>query len=528
MRQPEAEIHANGARPRVVIVGGGFGGLSAARALRNAPVNVTLLDRTNHFLFQPLLYQVATGVLSPADIALPTRFLLRTQKNATVLLADVSSVDLGRRIVEADGGRLQIPFDFLILATGARHSYFEHPEWEPIAPGLKTLDDARQIRRRFLLALEAAEKTGDPAERKALLTFVVVGGGPTGVELAGMLPTIAHKGFRHDFRRIDLNQVRVILLEGGPRLLPAFPAALAARACRDLEDLGVQCRTSAIVTSVTPDGVFVGSQWIPTRTVFWAAGNVASSLTKSLGAATDRSGRVFVLPDLSIPGHPEIFVVGDAAAAVDGTKGRSVSDDGSSAPSYVPALAAAAKQMGTHAGRTIAKTLDDAPRSPFRYRNWGSLAVIGRGRAIADFGWVTLTGSLAFFTWLFVHLLYLAGFRNRLSVLLEWAYAYFTYRPGARLITTEDVDAGRTVSDKGEAPVHPRQPGNAVAEHRGPVHRGFDRQASLAMERELVVADESRRVEGDDEDREEEDAGIVRDRRQSHEREQREPAGAKR
>jgi NADH dehydrogenase len=410
------------ARPRVVVVGGGFGGLSATRALAHAAVDVTLLDRTNHYLFQPLLYQVATGVLSPADIAMPLRVLLRSQRNASVLLANVSSIDLAERAVLADAGRLRIPFDYLVVATGSRHSYFSHPEWESVAPGLKTLDDAREIRRRFLLALEQAEKTRDPDELTALLTFVIVGGGPTGVELAGILPTLARQGFRRDFRHIDPSRIRVILIEGGPRLLASFPEELSARAERDLEELGVQCRTRAIVTRVTPEAVSIGDERIATRTVFWAAGNAASPLIRAMNVAIDRVGRAVVSSDLSIPDHPHVFVVGDAAAVAN-----------------VPGLAAAANQMGEHAARMIERTRRGEPRQPFRYRDKGSLAVIGRGRAVADFGRVRLTGVLAFLTWLFVHLLYLAGFRNRLAVLLEWGYAYFTYRPSARLITEDDA-----------------------------------------------------------------------------------------
>jgi NADH dehydrogenase len=413
-------------QPRVVIVGGGFGGLSAAQGLSAAPVDVTLIDRTNHYLFQPLLYQVATGVLSPADIALPIRFLLRKQRNASVLLAEVDRIDFTRRIVSAENGRVEVGFDFLIVSTGSRHSYFGHPEWEPMAPGLKTLEDARKMRRRFLLALEEAEKSNDPAEQAALLTFVIIGGGPTGVELAGILPGIASKGFRRDFRRIDPRGVRVVLLEGGPRLLPAFPEALSARAFRDLEELGVRCRTSAIVTRVTPQGVFVGDEFIPARTVFWAAGNAASPLIRAMGIAIDRVGRAIVTPDLSVPDQPNVFVIGDAAAVPMLEMGG-----------LVPGLAAAAKQMGHQTAQNIIRTIRGVPRQSFRYRNLGSLAVIGRGRAVADFGRVRLTGPFAFFTWLFVHILYLAGFRNRISVLLEWTYAYFTYRPGARLISRD-------------------------------------------------------------------------------------------
>jgi NADH dehydrogenase len=409
------------AGPRVVIVGGGFGGLTAARTLKRSPVDVTVLDRTNHYLFQPLLYQVATGVLSPADIAMPLRVLLRNQPKATVLLAEVEAIDLARRVVTADAGRLQLPFDFLIVATGSRHSYFSHPEWEAMAPGLKTLDDAREIRRRFLMALEEAEKNGDA---DGLLTFVIIGGGPTGVELAGMLPTLAREGFKRDFRRLDPSKIRIVLIEGGPRLLAAFPESLSARAYRDLEELGVECRTGAIVTQVTDEAVYIGSERIATRTVLWAAGNAASPLVRAMGVPVDRAGRAEVSSDLSVPGHPNVFVVGDAAA-VEGA----------------PGLAAAANQMGAHAARMIARTLDGQPRETFRYRDKGSMAVIGRGRAVVDFGRIQLTGVLAFNSWLLLHLLYLAGFRNRLSVLIEWGYSYFTYRPSARLITRDDAHA---------------------------------------------------------------------------------------
>lgn len=437
-------------RPRVVIVGGGFGGLAAARALRRAPVDVTVIDRTNHFLFQPLLYQVATGVLSPADIAVPLRVLVRHQPNTMVLLAEVAGIDLARRLVTAERGALQVPFDYLIVATGARHSYFAHPEWEAFAPGLKTLDDARQIRRQFLLALEEAEKTSDPAEQAALLTFVVIGGGPTGVELAGILPPIAHKGFRSDFRRVNPRAVRVILLEGGPRLLPAFPEALSARAIRDLEEIGVQCRTGAMVTRVTPDSVYLGDERIATRTVFWAAGNAASPLVRAMGVPVDRAGRAEVLPDLSLPGRPDVFVIGDAAAVpMAPTPPRP-----DERPQYVPGLAAAANQMGEHAARTIVRTLRGEARHTFAYRDRGTMAVIGRGRAVADFGRVQLTGAVAFYTWMIVHLLYLAGgFRNRASVLIEWAYAYFTYRPGARLLTAEDVNLAWSAEAREDADV---------------------------------------------------------------------------
>lgn len=426
-------------RPRVVIVGAGFGGISAAKALDGADVDITLVDRTNHYLFQPLLYQVATGLLSPSDIAIATRFLLRRQANVRVRMADVTAIDLDRRRVVEDGGLAEHPYDYLIVSTGARHSYFKNPEWEQLAPGLKTLDDARELRHRFLLALEEAEKTSDAARQRALLTIVVVGAGPTGVELAGILPTIVQRGIRADYRCIDAAGARVILLEGGPRVLPMFPEALSARATRDLERLGVEVRTDALVTRLTPDAVYIGEERIASRTVFWAAGNAASPLVEAMGVEVDRAGRALVSADLSVPGRPEVFVIGDAAA-VPLDPGEAPVDAGAEKPpALVPGLAAAANQMGEHAAATIRRTLEEQPRRPFRYRDRGSMAIIGRNRAIADFGRFTLTGRAAFFTWVFVHLLYLAGFRNRLSVAIEWGYAYFTHRPGSRLVTDTEL-----------------------------------------------------------------------------------------
>ena len=427
----------SGTRPRVVIVGGGFAGVSAAKALRRAPVDITLLDRTNHYLFQPLLYQVAAGLLSPSDIAMPTRFLLRKYRNVEVRLGEVDAIDLARRRVLAGGGRWELSYDYLIVATGARHSYFGRSDWEPLAPGLKTLEDARDIRTRFLIAFERAETSSDPAERAALLTFVIVGGGPTGVELAGILPTIARRGIRADFRHIDPATARIVLLEAGERLLPSFPEPLAQRAQRDLQELGVEVRTGTKVTSITPEAVLAGDLRIPARTVFWAAGNIASPLIRAMNVPVDRAGRAIVGEDLSVPGHPEVFVVGDAAAVpwIRETPGVVKTDE---APPLVPGVAPAANQMGTHAAAMIRRTLEGQPRRPFHYHDRGSLAIIGRGKAIADFGRFTLTGHIAFLTWLFVHILYLAGFRNRVSVALEWGYAYATYRPGARLISEVD------------------------------------------------------------------------------------------
>lgn len=409
-------------RPRVVIIGGGFGGLYAARALKRDDVALTVLDRTNHHLFQPLLYQVATATLAPTDITAPIRWLLRKQRSATVLMTEVERIDVERRVVVTEEPR-EIPYDYLIVAAGARHSYFDHPEWEAVAPGLKSIDDAIRLRQRVLSAFERAELTSDPAERAAWLTFVIVGGGPTGVELAGMLPTIATHSLPRDFRTIAHERVRVLLLEGGPKVLATYPDALSEHARLDLTNLGVEVRTGALVTKVERGLVQIGDgETIRSNTVIWAAGNAASPLGKSLGAPTDRVGRVPVEPDLSVPGHREVFVIGDMASIT--TKGKPV-----------PGVAPAAMQMGAHAARNIRRDLEQRARVPFAYRNKGDLATIGRHRAIADFGRLQLSGWIAWWFWLFLHIMYLAGFRNRLSVLIEWAYSYFTYERGARLIT---------------------------------------------------------------------------------------------
>ena len=418
-------------RPHVVILGGGFGGLAAARELRNAPVRVTLVDRTNHHTFQPLLYQVATAALAPSDITVPIRWRLRKQRNTTVLMAEATRVDPDRRVVLIDGER-ELAYDFLIVATGARHAYFGHDEWEQFAPGLKSLDDARNMRQRFLLAFETAEKSLDPEEQRACLTFIVVGAGPTGVELAGSIPDIARRALRSDFRNIDTSRSRVLLVEAGPRILATFPEDLSRAAQGALEGLGVETLLGTPVTKIDEHAVWVGTQRIPAKTVFWAAGNVASPLGRMLGAETDRAGRVKVDRDLSVPAHPEVFVVGDLC--------WTTREDGSP----VPAVAPTANQTGAHAARMIRNTLDGRPRTAFKYFHKGDLATIGRHKAVAAFGSLHLSGYFTWFLWLFVHLMYLVGFRNRVSVLLQWAWAYFTYQRGVRLIVgsappTQDV-----------------------------------------------------------------------------------------
>lgn len=420
-------IHQVDQRPHVVIVGGGFAGLSAARALADAPVRITLLDRANHHLFQPLLYQVATAVLNPADISVPIRWLLRKQQNATVVMAEVDRIDAAGKTVSLDNGTVRLSFDFLVMAAGARHAYFGHPEWEQHAPGLKSIEDALEMRRRFLLSFEAAERASAAGERDALLTFVIVGGGPTGVELAGMIPEVTHHALKGEFRRIDPRQARVLLLEGGPRILPTFPEELSQQAQRDLEALGVEVRTNCIVTHVDSDGVVAGGERIDAHTVFWGAGNQASPLARQLGVPLDRAGRVVVHDDLSVPGHPEIFCAGDVAAAQ--------TADGKP----VPAVAPAANQMGTLVGENITRRLQGAAPRPFRYVNKGDLATIGRHKAVAVIAGLRLRGTFAWLTWLFVHILYLVGMRNRLSVVVQWAYQYFTFQRGVRLITGTTV-----------------------------------------------------------------------------------------
>jgi NADH dehydrogenase len=410
-------------RPHIVIIGGGFAGIAAAREFREAAVGVTLIDRTNHHLFQPLLYQVATASLAPSDITVPIRWLLRNQRNATVLLGSVLSIDPDKREVYLNDAVGPVRYDYLVLATGSRHAYFGNDNWEQHAPGLKNLEDALEIRRRFLIAFEHAERAVNPKERDALMTFVIVGGGPTGVELAGTITEIAHKAMRRDFRRIDTGKTRVILLEGGSRLLPGFPESLSARATRDLESLDVEVRTDSIVTRINDHGVYIGDEFIAAGAVFWAAGNQASPLAADLRVPLDRAGRVLVEPDLSVPGYPEVFVAGDLAAVLRGPE------------SWVPGVAPAANQEGTHAGKQILRRIRGYQTEKFRYFNKGDLATIGRNRAVAVFAGFKFAGYPAWLLWAFVHIMYLVGFRNRVTVLVQWAYAYATYQRGVRLIT---------------------------------------------------------------------------------------------
>lgn len=407
--------------PHVVIVGGGFGGLTAAKQLRRMPVRVTLVDRQNHHLFQMLLYQVATAGLSPGDIASPIRWILRRSANTRVLLADVQAVEVAAKTLVCDIG--PIPFDYLILAAGVSHSYFGHDDWQPFAPGLKTLDDALDIRAKVLLAFENAERAASAGERDRSLTFIVVGGGPTGVEMAGAIEEIARHALRKEFRAIDATKATVLLLEGGPDVLPAFPKTLRDRARRDLERLGVKVRTGAQVTEIEEGAVHVGGERIEAGTIIWAAGVAASPLGRTLGVPLDRAGRVLVEPDLSIPGTPSIFVVGDLASLKN------------EAGKPLPGVAAVAIQEAKHAVQAIAGDLAGRARVPFRYHNPGDLATIGRAAAVADLGWIRFAGLPAWLFWLFVHILKLTGFRNRVVVFVQWAWAYFTFQRSVRLIT---------------------------------------------------------------------------------------------
>jgi len=414
---------------RVVILGGGFGGLSAAHKLKHAPVEITLLDRCNYHLFQPLLYQVATGSLSPANIAAPLRQILAGQKNTKVLLAEAVHIDAAnRRVILSDGA---VSYDTLVVATGATNQYFGHDEWEEFAPGLKTVEDATAMRGRILLAFEAAERERDPAKLKAWMTFVIVGGGPTGAELAGALGEIAHDTLSHDFREIDPSQTQIILVEGADRALPSYPPKLSEAARKMLVKLGVMVRTGAMVTNIQSESVTIKegdrTESIPTRTVLWAAGVLASPLgrilSKEAGATLDNAGRVVVNPDLTIPGHPEIFVIGDLANFSHQT-GKPL-----------PGVAQPAIQQGAYVGKLIQARLRNKQLPPFHYFDKGNLATIGRGAAVADLNWLQISGWPAWLLWVFIHLLYIVEFQNRLLILLQWAWLYITFDRSARLIT---------------------------------------------------------------------------------------------
>src|SRR3954465_10091894 len=408
-------------KPHVVIVGAGFGGLEAAKLLIKEPVRMTVIDRTNHHLFQPLLYQIATAALSPADIAAPIRGILGRCRNTEVMLAEVKSVNVEARTVNT--GEREIHYDYLILATGSRHSYFGHDEWEKFAPGLKSLEDAIEIRRRLLLAFEYAEKITDEAAKKAAMTFVIIGGGPTGVEMAGAIAEIARYTLAKDFRNIDPSSARVVLVEGDQRIISAFPEDLSAKALEQLRELGVEVHTGVHATNLTEAGLQVGDEFIPCRVKIWAAGNTASYVGKSLGMPVDRVGRVMVNDDLTIPGHPEVQVIGDLANFPHQT-GKPL-----------PGVSPVAMQQGRHAAANILGTLEGRKPQRFLYWDKGSMATIGKNKAVADLHWLHLSGLPAWLVWAFVHVLFLVGFRNRVAVLFQWAWAYITFNKGARLIT---------------------------------------------------------------------------------------------
>lgn len=450
MRNKTSDDYLSGSRPRVVIVGAGFGGLEAARTLKNAPVQITVIDQTNHHLFQPLLYQVATAELSPADISAPIRSILRHQRNAEVLLAEVTGVDVARQVVCI--GTREVAYDVLVLATGAGQSYFGHDEWATYAPGLKTTSDATAIRQRILLAFEAAEMERDSRIQHALMTFAVVGGGPTGVELTGAIAELARKALPADFRHIDPTLAQVVLIEAQDRILPTFSPRLAQHAEFMLRRLGVTVRTSAPVESVDAEGVIIGGRRLAARTVIWAAGVHASPVGAWLGAATDRAGRVLVGPDLSVPEHPEIYVIGDVASA---------RQDGHP----LPGVAAVAKQEGRYVARVIAARAACAsggpPPRPFRYHDRGSLATIGRAYAVGSLGQLEVTGLPAWLLWAGVHLAYLIGFRNRALVLFQWCWLYLTFQRGARLIPAVATTA--TTPQASVAPLAPQVPMDAHA-----------------------------------------------------------------
>ncbi|MFY9562573.1 MAG: NAD(P)/FAD-dependent oxidoreductase [Terriglobales bacterium] len=426
----------NKSRPRVVVVGAGFGGLTAAQRLGRLPVQVTVVDRKNHHTFQPLLYQVATAGLSPGEIAAPIRWILRGHPDIKVLLEEALDFNLKARNVITNEGVL--PYDYLVIATGASHAYFGHPEWEPLAPGLKTIEDALEIRRRVLLAFELAERQAAAGASDFPLNFVVVGAGPTGVELAGTLAEISHHVLAREFRAIDPKRTRILLLEGGPRVLPAYSEELSRKAQQQLEHLGVEVRTLNIVSRIEPGAVWVGDTRIPASVVLWAAGVAASPLGQKLGVPVDRAGRVLVQPDLSIPDHPEVFVIGDLASLQD--------ENGK----MLPGVAPVAMQQGRWVARTIARDLEHQPRRNFHYNDKGSLATIGRAAGVAQFPRFSLSGYFAWLAWLFVHIFFLIGFRNRVIVMIQWAWSYLTYERGARLITGSNELPGWTPTQPAE------------------------------------------------------------------------------
>ena len=455
--------------PRVVIIGAGFGGLNAARALARAPVQLTVIDRKNHHTFQPLLYQVATAGLSPGEIAAPIRSILGGNKNVEVLMAEVTAFDLERRIVQA--AEQEISYDYLIVAAGARHAYFGHDDWEPYAPGLKTIEDALEIRRRVLLAFELAERRAAAGDAGEPLNFVVVGAGPTGVELAGTLAEISRHALGHEFRSIDPKRTQILLIEGGPRVLPAYSEDLSRSAQQQLQRLGVEVRTSATVTQIEPGAIHVGDTRLNAAVILWAAGVAASQLGKKLGASVDRAGRVLVQPDLSLPGHPEVFVIGDLAALKDenGKMLPGVAPVAIQQGHFVAKLIRSELQAGTPSfSRTLreepalslSKGGDFGSRPPFHYWDKGSLATIGRAAAVAEFGKIHISGFLAWLAWLFVHILFLIGFRNRILVFIQWAWSYVTYERGARLITGSTYLPGWTET----APKHVESGGTAPQE----------------------------------------------------------------
>lgn len=432
------------ALPHVVIIGGGFGGLTAAQALRRARVQITLIDRTNHYLFQPLLYQVAIAGLSATDIASPIRSILRQQQNVTVLLDEVVGIDLSRRVIQSRDSRFS--YDYLILATGGRTSYYGHDEWERFAPGLKSLGDALEIRYRVLLAFEEAEKEPDAQRRRELMTFVVVGGGPTGVEVAGAIAELSRTVLARDFRTIDPRSAEILLLEGGPRVLPTFAESLSASAQAQLAELGVNVRVNARVTRIDQQGVYLGAELIRSATVLWGAGVVATALTSTLGVPLDRAGRVIIEPDLTVPGHREVFAIGDMSSFTH--------QNGQPLPGVSPV----AMQMGRCAARNIQRAIKGEAYERFHYFDKGNMATIGRSRAIAEIGKLKLKGYPAWLAWLFVHLIFLIGFRNRLAVMLNWIWSYLTYQRGARLITerrqpwqAQPEPAPKSASDRARA-----------------------------------------------------------------------------